>query len=656
MINLFAVNAESIECHIIYGAFDLYKPYEFLDSNGNFVGINIDILKGAAREAGCTYEIVSGPWSSMVEKLKDGNIDLMTLSPTDKTDQFAAYIPQSVVLYRYAFNRTGSDYIYSLGDLENKSVLVIKDSYSDNQLTRISEKYRFDIFRYPNHEKALKSLSAGTGDVFISTMVSAMNVLDDELDTIISTSGAPFLPSPYGFALNKNNKELYNKVSSAMDKLTKNGTYFKIINRWTVKSDNSEWIKYIMLFAGVAGLVVLSILAWNKSLHQKVQKRTMSLNNEIIERKQAQEALESNKNMYKNLSQLFQLVLDSLPDQIYLLDNEMRTAWSNVPAGNRETVFDINSIISIIEKGIRSSESFVIDEISEGEFSWRVEGVFLNQPKNPFMVIIYEITEKVRLRDEAMMAGKMAALGEMAAGVAHEINNPNALLIHNNEFLINQHRELFRRLSELKTEELNIGGFSLKEAEKEADEVFELLRTSTTRIKETVDSLKNFSRAISNTYEVIDMEVCVKEALQLTGYFIKQYTNSFTADIRTPIPRIYGNSTHIEQIVINLIHNACLALSDKTQKITLMLKQAEDRGYIKLEVKDEGCGMSEDVMEKAFNSFFTTRKNSGGTGLGLAITSRIVKEHKGFYSVDSTIGKGTSVAVYFPVYNSEAQS
>ncbi|MCD8497703.1 MAG: HAMP domain-containing histidine kinase, partial [Alphaproteobacteria bacterium] len=112
-----------------------------------------------------------------------------------------------------------------------------------------------------------------------------------------------------------------------------------------------------------------------------------------------------------------------------------------------------------------------------------------------------------------------------------------------------------------------------------------------------------------------------------------------------PVPSL-RHAQHIEQIIVNLIQNACYVLTDNSQAITCCLSESEDGKYVVFSIEDEGCGMSPAVKKKAFEAFYTTRKN--GTGLGLSIVAGIVKEHRGHYVVDSVEGEGTCIRIFFP--------
>lgn len=262
--------------------------------------------------------------------------------------------------------------------------------------------------------------------------------------------------------------------------------------------------------------------------------------------------------------------------------------------------------------------------------------------------------ENLKLRDEAMIAGKLAVLGEMASSIIHEINNPTGLIIHNINFLARLQREL-RALIDAQAADLNnyrLCGMSFSNAMVEAEEVLTAIDESLIRITNTINDLKDYGKEQHNISQLIDLSKCIHISVKLTRYFVKNYTRHFIIKIEPGRFMVYGNMLHIEQLIVNLIHNACYALTDKDQTVVCRLSR-EDRqegAYARLAVIDGGRGMDAKTQRQLFTPFFTTRKASGGTGLGLTIVSRIVKEHGGFIRIKSAPEQGTEVAVFLPLH------
>ena len=149
----------------------------------------------------------------------------------------------------------------------------------------------------------------------------------------------------------------------------------------------------------------------------------------------------------------------------------------------------------------------------------------------------------------------------------------------------------------------------------------------------------------SNPRSVLIAARTLPDAGLLSGQFDQHRHSS--------LPAITGNAQRLEQVVINLIVNACQALQDKDRAIRLVTRVDAAQQWIALEISDEGCGIDKADLARITDPFFTTRREQGGTGLGLAISQRIVQDHGGRMIFESTRGKGTAVLVEFPVNPSQ---
>ena len=126
-------------------------------------------------------------------------------------------------------------------------------------------------------------------------------------------------------------------------------------------------------------------------------------------------------------------------------------------------------------------------------------------------------------------------------------------------------------------------------------------------------------------------------------------------DYTPNLPVFKGSAQRIEQVVINLVMNACQALADSGRAVRIRTGMASDKTGVFVEIQDEGIGVPPEIMAQIKDPFYTTKRDAGGTGLGLAISDRIVRDHDGEMTFISEPGKGTTVQVYFPVSESDTQ-
>jgi signal transduction histidine kinase len=150
--------------------------------------------------------------------------------------------------------------------------------------------------------------------------------------------------------------------------------------------------------------------------------------------------------------------------------------------------------------------------------------------------------------------------------------------------------------------------------------------------------------------ETVDLNTAVETAVTLCRNLLKRSTRHFSVhSAKDPLPCVTGNRQQLEQVIVNLLQNACLALSDRDQCIEVTLSCDAVGQLVQLRVRDEGCGMTPDVLERVMDPFFTTRQTAGGTGMGLSISKSIVRKHGGRLAFESEPGCGTSVRLTLPV-------
>jgi polar amino acid transport system substrate-binding protein len=253
---------------------------------------------------------------------------------------------------------------------------------------------------------------------------------------------------------------------------------------------------------------------------------------------------------------------------------------------------------------------------------------------------------------QLMQADKMAALGVLVSGVAHEINNPNGLILLNTPIVQRAFFDIAHILDDYyeKNGDFLVGGIRYSRMKSEIPEILEDIHGSALRIKRIVNDLKDFARRDdTGTKEVVELNECLRTAIRLIEPEIKKSTDNFSV-IFTPYPaNVFGNSQRIEQVIVNMLLNACQALITREQKISAVV--SSENGQLILEIEDGGKGISKDDMSHIAEPFFTTKRDSGGTGLGVAVSDSIMKEHNGSISFVSEQGKGTKVILCFQEYS-----
>ncbi len=263
-----------------------------------------------------------------------------------------------------------------------------------------------------------------------------------------------------------------------------------------------------------------------------------------------------------------------------------------------------------------------------------------------------DLTELKQLEQATSRTTRLAALGELAAGVAHEINNPNALIIYNCDFL----KEFFTAFVDILTEHKDmvvgkkVGEMPLETVLAEIPSLLECASDAALRIKQIVKDMGDFSRQDGREKDVeLDVNEIVAVSIRLVENSLKKATDFFSVDLADPIPVIMGIKGRLEQVVVNLLLNASQALTDRNQEICISTCYDKEKDVVIFSVKDGGRGIPEHIQPQILEPFVTTRREQGGTGLGLSVSSRIVKEHRGRIRFESVAGQGTTFWVELPV-------
>jgi polar amino acid transport system substrate-binding protein len=266
------------------------------------------------------------------------------------------------------------------------------------------------------------------------------------------------------------------------------------------------------------------------------------------------------------------------------------------------------------------------------------------------------LSELSRNQRQLVQADKMAALGTLVSGVAHEINNPNGLILLNIPILRKVHGDVGRVLDAWYEREgdFTLGGISYLRMRQELPRMLEEMQEGALRIKRIVNDLKDFARSEDGAGKVLlDVGDASRKAVRLVEATIRNCTDNFSALYEEDLPLVWGNSQRIEQVIINLVLNACQALPDKSRAIRITTRHDEAAGKVLLCVRDEGKGIAPEHLPHLTDPFFTTKRETGGTGLGLSVSAGILKEHGGSLIFESAPGRGTLACMELPVAKEE---
>jgi len=262
-------------------------------------------------------------------------------------------------------------------------------------------------------------------------------------------------------------------------------------------------------------------------------------------------------------------------------------------------------------------------------------------------------SEQAALRQKQLMqADKMASLGILVSGVAHEINNPNNLIMLNADVLGNMCKELMPVLDEHAGHhpDFTLGGLPYADMRAEFEPLLKGISEGSNRIRTIVQNLKDFVRVdLGDLNQIVHVNDVIGSTIFIIGNLIKKSTKHFDLRLGERLPHIRANGQQLEQVVINLLSNACQSLPDPSHGIWVSTSAAADGRTVQIVVGDEGSGIPPEDLPKVIDPFFTTKRDTGGTGLGLSVSYGIVQAHNGTITFQSKPGAGTTVTVTLPV-------
>jgi PAS domain S-box-containing protein len=249
------------------------------------------------------------------------------------------------------------------------------------------------------------------------------------------------------------------------------------------------------------------------------------------------------------------------------------------------------------------------------------------------IVLVDDITDRIELEAQLTQAEKLSSIGLLAAGVAHEVNTPLAVISSYTQMLAKQMRPMM-------------------EQDKRIGPVLEKITQQTFRASEIVNGLLNFSRTGSTEFASVDLNRLLHDTLTLLDHQMKTAGIRVETHLDPALPRIHGNEGKLQQVVLNLLLNARDAMHNaQDARIRIVTEQAG--GHIWVMVEDHGSGIEQENLHRIFDPFFTTKTKPRngqhkGTGLGLAVSYGIMQEHGGKMHVQSEVGVGTTFRLEFP--------
>ncbi|MBN1761084.1 MAG: transporter substrate-binding domain-containing protein [Chitinispirillaceae bacterium] len=641
---------------IIVGGDNNYPPYEFIDTNGEPAGYNVDLTRAVARAMHLNVEIRLGPWNEIRSGLENGGIDIvhgMFYSPErDRDFQFSA--PHTLLGHVIITRKevTGSDQL-TLDSLSGKKIVVMKgDIMHDFALSQGFDS--LTIIEASSQEKVLSLVAEGMVDFALVARVPALYWIKHHHWKNLRICSRSLLDAEYCYSVLPGNDNLLELFSEGLQTIENSGEYHSIYSRWLGTYDKPEFsiivfIRYTLIVIVPVVLLLLVVLVWTQQLKRQVRQRTAELRDEIIERKRAQQEVATEK---ERLS----VTLHSISDGVVATDTNGCIEFMNPVAETlcgRTTEDAIGKpfpeIFSFIDETTRRPGGNPIEPILSGEMlsrkgSYRIlpgtdgterliaeSGAPIRDTGNSItgaVLVLRDITEQQKLIETVQRSTKLESLGVLAGGIAHDFNNLMG----------------------------GIFGYIDIAAEASDDPV---VKTRLTKAMNTIQRARGLTRQLLTFAKggapVRTVSALVPFVEETARFTLGSSSVSLTAALPGDIWTCNLDRGQISQVIDNIIRNAGEAMPDGGAiHITAENLRISDSShpplvpgyYVRLSIEDNGSGIPKEALPRIFDPFFTTKMT--GHGLGLSTGYSIINRHGGTIEVSSEVNKGSVFHIYLP--------
>lgn len=359
---------------------------------------------------------------------------------------------------------------------------------------------------------------------------------------------------------------------------------------------------------------------------------------------------ESTKMEVINSRKILREMFDNIPISIYLIDTSYTITACNIARSSRlsvsprdlvrKTCFEalygrnspcpacrVNETFSLAKNTTRSWREWTSSEI---HIEWEITtNPIFDEMHNPVQAIIQEVdvTDKRTLEDNLIQSEKLAAVGQLAAGVAHEINNPLAAIIANAQIMLQEYPD----------------------DNPDKIDSLKLIESAGIRASHVVRNLLSISHKDNQEFESTDINNTIRNALLLIQHELLKHPITVKMELSEKVPPVMAQQDRIQGVWINLLLNAMDAINSTNREDGMLtIKSWFTGSEIQVMISDNGSGIEPERIKKIFEPFYTTKAVGHGTGLGLSVCMRTIKEHQGNISVESQPGQGTRFTVSIP--------
>ncbi|HEY8363245.1 MAG TPA: transporter substrate-binding domain-containing protein [Tissierellaceae bacterium] len=612
---------------LVYAADRNAPPLRYVDEeDGQYKGVLIDYIHYLSIELGTKIELKPLVWEDVMTELVSGNADMCDMfASEERSKKFLFSKPIYNLRGILAVNSELTDEIKSLDDLKGKTMAMQKEDYASEYLSKnypeINQYFVNDL------EEALLLVAEGKAAATLGDEPVIIYQIDKHnLHSDVTVIDKPIYENQVVFAIPKSKPELIPILNKAINSMNKKNVLEKIQQKWfristpIVTYRDLDSIKGYIALSILIVLVVLGLFAiWNYSLKSQIKVRTKELEDSRNELQAVFDGmteymlvLDESKNI-KNINRGFLKELGK--DKSQVLGTSYRESLGD---------FATEELDYLVDKALEEG-NYITEELQINNYIYQVSLKALNSinsSRKYVLIFLFDITNEKISANKLLQANKMLAIGELAAGIAHEIRNPLGI-IRNHSYIIKNSNNNWDIVNK------SLG----------------YIDSAVARASRIIDNLLNFSRISGDYVESTNMYSFIENILELQNKTMQKHNIEYEIICNKGMTVII-NQESLKHILINLISNAIDAI-ENGGKITI--KAYEDGNNLAIECTDTGIGIAKENLEKIFNPFYTTKEPGKGTGLGLYIVYNEVKKLNGDITVESVLGEGTTFKVVIPL-------
>nr|WP_315023466.1 transporter substrate-binding domain-containing protein [uncultured Aminipila sp.] len=587
-------------------------PLAFLNEFNNYnTGIVVDYLSQLAIELRNDIHLKVESEAYLSDALNNEEIDIAVVERTPENEQkFEISQPLCVVKGKVLVkNNLGIDNIY---DLTNMRLVALK---SDNQNGRIQEYFKMksniEIIEVENIYQCFALINKDVAVGFVGDDMEAAHFLKvTNRETNFSFLKPTVYEKEICLATQKGNHELVNILNKGILELKKKNLIAQTQYKWlgNFDSDSLDLQKIELTYKIMIGIILIIVVfsSWNYVITQRVNSRTRELS-------------ESKEEL--------RLIIDTMRSGIMVIKNdsviiECNKAIEKLAGIARDNLIGINyNQIELLKPFIDEMNMNQVFNVKKAYYYITCQ----NFASNKKLISIEDYTEKYVHEKTARQEAKMIAIGQLSAGLAHEIRNPLGL-IKSYSYIIEKYC----------TDEIGKHAISV-------------INDSVGRINKLIENLLRFSRLSNDENKLVDIESLLNVILDLETKNIEQNNITVNSWVGGKYLRpIVMNEDVLKMILLNLLNNSIDSFEGIQREVKIInLSLTVEESHLNIKINDNGCGIEKEIIEDIFNPFYSTKEK--GTGLGLYVISTEIFNNDGKISVESNHGEGTEFDIILPI-------